>query len=215
MPLLFTWAPVYATVINTGNLNNTTTAASPLATTNTLTPSSTIRFEIGGAKFSTVTSQLSISITVDASTPTVVTGTAADQAFVDDTVSAAFFGYYISTGVRSANQTAPAISIKVKKGTGETANRSYYLLGNGTTTPTAQSNLTIAPAATTTFVSTTRNAIRCGPNYSTNGITGTAMNCAAGSTVASMDITQFVKILYSDPTSAAIISQLEFTAVAE
>lgn len=207
----------FATVIDTGILNNTTTAGALMTGTSSITPLSTIRFELGGAKFTSTTSPLTISITVDASTPSVITGTPANQAFNDDAVGAAFFGYYLTAGVRSANQptAAAGVNIQLKKGAGETLNRTYYLLGNGTTTPTVQANLTAAPAASTTFVTTTKNAIRCGPSYVSNGLSGTAINCAAGTTVANMDITQFVKVLYSDPTSAAIVSQLQFIAIVQ
>lgn len=215
--LIFCIPSTQATVINTGILNNTTTAGTLMNATSTITPSSTIRFEVGGAKFTGAATPLTLSVTVDASTPTVVTGSAADQAFKDDAVGAAFFGYYLTTGVRSANQPAAAagVVIQVKKGVGETANRTYYLLGNGTTTPTVQGSLTIAPAVSTTFASTTKNAIRCGPSYVANGLSGTAMNCAAGTTVANMDITQFVKILYADAPSVAIVSQLQFIALSQ
>lgn len=205
----------YSTVINTGNYAGTSTLAVPLGSRINATPRAMIRLDVGGADYANTTTPLTISITVDCSTPAVTVGAAADQTFRDDTVSAAFFGYYLSLGVRSAAQTAANINLKVQRGAGETSGRSYYLLGNGTTTPTLQSNLTIAPAAATTFATATPNTIRCGPSYSANGISGTAINCAAGSTVANMDITQFVKILYSDPIASARVSQLSFTAVNE
>lgn len=205
----------HATRITTGNLNLSTTAATPLISNVNATPSSIIRLDLGGANFLTSTGQLSVSITVDTATPVVTVGTAADQAFRDDTVGAAYFGYYLSSGVRSANQSAAGINIKVKKGAGETSGRSYYLLGNGTTVPAAEGDLTIAPGSVTTFASAAKNSVHCGPSYVANGLSGAAIGCAGGTTVANMDVTQFVKVLYSDPTSAAIVSQLEFTAVNE
>ena len=209
------WSSASATVITTGGVAGTTTAASPLLTNINATPAATIRFDIGGVNYITNTGQLSVTVTVDATTPIVTTGTAANQAFKDDTVNAAFFGYYLSTGVRTGNQNvALNLHVKVIKGAGETAGRSYYLLGNGTTVPTLQSNLTVAPVAATTFASTTVNAVHCGPSYSANGISA-ALGCAGGATVANMDVTQFVKIAYTDPAAAAIISQLQFIAVAE
>lgn len=204
-----------ATVINTGNYSGTSSVAVPLDSLITATPRAMIRLDVGGAKYSGATSPLTLTISVDCSTPAVTVGTASDQAFRDDAIGAAYFGYYLSLGVRSAGQTAANVNLKVRRGAGETASRSYYLLGNGTTTPTIQGDLTIAPAAVTTFATAPRNVIRCGPSYVANGISGTAINCAAGSTVANMDITQFVKILYSDPVASARISQLEFTAVNE
>lgn len=215
MMVLFVSTLAHATRITTGNLTNSTTAAVPDISNVSATPVSMIRLDLGGAKFPTAAGQLRVAITVDTTTPVVRVGTATDQTFRDDAVSAAFFGYYLTTGVRSSNQAAPGINIKVKRGAGETAGRSYYLLGNGTTIPTLQGQLTLAPAAATTFASTVPNSIHCGPRYVANGIAGTAINCAAGTTVANMDITQFVKVLFSDPTSAAIVSQLEFTAVNE
>ena len=211
---IFVWNCAHATTINTGTLNNTTTAGSLQTASSSITPSSTIRFDVAGAKFTGSATPLSVTITVDAATPAILSGSAADQKFRDDSVSASFFGYYLSTAVRSASQTNTGINIKIQKGAGETSGRSFYLLGNGTTTPTAQSNLTAAPASATTFVSTTRNAIRCGPSYSSNGISS-AVDCAAGSTVTNMDLTQFVKVAYSDPTSSAVVSELQFTAVCE
>ena len=206
---------VYATSITTGGIAGTTTAASPLITNLNATPAATIRFDIAGANYITTTGQLSVTVTVDATTPVVTTGTAANQAFKDDSVSAAFFGYYLTTGVRSSNQTTSlALHVKVTKGAGETSGRSYYLLGNGTTVPTTQAGLTAAPATATTFASTTVNAVHCGPSYSANGVSA-ALGCAGGSTVPNMDVTQFVKIGYTDPAATAIISQLQFTAVAE
>lgn len=205
----------WSAVVNTGNVAGSTTSGVPLFGNVNSTPSSVIRFEVGGAKYTTVSGQLSVTVTVDATTPVVITGTSANQSFRDDTVGAAFFGYYLTTAVRSSNQTPANTNIKLRVGTGATANRTYYLLGNGTTTPTQQSNLTAAPALVTTFATAASNTIRCGPSYSANGITGTAMNCAAGSTVANMDITQFVKVLFTDAPGTAIISKLEFTAAAE
>ncbi len=204
-----------ATRITTGNMSATTTAATPLVTNISATPAAVIRLDVGGANFINVVSPLSVSITVDTSTPSVTVGTAANQMFRDDTIGAAYFGYYLTTGVRSSNQSAANINVKVKKGAGETANRSYYLLGNGTSTPTVQGDLTIAPAAVTTFATTTPNGVHCGPSHVANGLSGTAIGCTGGSTVANMDITQFVKVLYADPAAAAIVSQLEFIAVNE
>jgi hypothetical protein len=205
----------HATVINTGNYSGTNTNAIPLDARINATPRAMIRLDVGGAKYTSTTSPLTISITVDCSTPAVTSGTAADQLFRDDSVSASFFGYYLSLGVRSAAQTAANVNLKIRRGSGETSGRSYYLLGNGVTSPTLQSNLTIAPAVVTTFATATPNTIRCGPSWNANGVTGTAINCAAGTTVANMDITQFVKILYTDPIASARVSQLEFTAVNE
>ena len=206
----------HATSVNTGILANTTTSGTVLSGNLNSTPTSVIRFDVGGAGFVTAVGQLSVTVTVEATTPAVITGTAANQVFRDDTVGAAFFGYYLSTGVRTSNQlSATVTNIKIKVGTGATANRSYYLLGNGVTTPTAQTNLTAAPAVATTFVSTTSNTGHCGPNYSANGLTNATLSCATGSNVANMDLTQFVKILFTDPAGTAVISKIELTAAAE
>lgn len=202
-----------ATQISTGNMAATTTAATPQIANVSATPVTSIQLDVGGAKYINVTSPLSITISVNTSTPVVTVGQASNQAFRDDAVGAAFFGYYLTTGVRSSNQAAPNVNIKVKVGAASTANRSYYLLGNGTTTPTVQGNLTIAPAAATTFATAAPNGVHCGPSYVANGLA--TIGCAGGSTVANMNITQFVKVQYSDPTSAAIVSSLEFTAVNE
>lgn len=176
-----------------------------------------IRFNVGGAKFTRTSSPLTVSITVDTLTPTVAVGTAANQSFRDDSVGAAFFGYYLTCGLRTQTQAAGTVgNIKVRAGSAETSGRSYYLLGNGTTTPTLQSQLTDAPAAYTTFASIPRNTTRCGPSYAANGISGVnGVTCTAGTVVANMDITQFVKVLFTDPPSAAIVSYLEFVVVNE
>jgi hypothetical protein len=176
-----------------------------------------IRFNVGGAKYTTVGGDLSVTITVDTLTPTVVTGNAADQSFRDDTVGAAFFGYYLTCGLRTQGQAGGTVgNIKIRRDAAETSGRSYYLIGNGTTVPTAQSSLTIAPAAATTFASIPRNSTRCGPNWSANGVSGVnGVNCGPNPTVAQMDITQFVKVLFTDPPSAAIVSFVEFTVVNE
>lgn len=205
----------HATRITTGNLSATTTAASSLISNINATPTSIIRFEIGGANYTTSGGQLDVTITVDTSTPTVTVGTAADQSFKDDSDGAAFFGYYLSTGVRSSNQTPANVNIKLRAGSGETAGRSLYLLGNGTTTPTAAGDLTDAPGSYATFASTSSNSVHCGPSWNANGLTGAGINCAGGSTVANMDLTQFVRVSYTDPSSSAVVSQLEFIAVAE
>src|SRR5690606_590030 len=114
----------FAASIDTGNMNQTnTTAANPLITNINATPRASIRFAVGGAKFVENAGELSVTIDVDASTPNVTAGLAADQAFVDDAVEAAYFGYYLTTGVRSANQAAANVNVKVAAGT-ETANRS-------------------------------------------------------------------------------------------
>lgn len=213
--LIIGWiGSIQATVINTGKDNGTDTFDLPLDAVIRATPRSMIRFEVGGAKYSTTTG-LTLSATVDCTTSAVISGSVTDQAFKDDTVLAAYYGYYLSTAVISAGQTLTNMTIKIQKGAGETSGRTYYLLGNGTSTPAAQTDLTIAPSSATTIATTALNAIRCGPNYSANGITGTAVHCSAGSTVAAMDVTQFTKILFSDPPSTAIVSQLQFTAVAQ
>lgn len=207
--------PAHATRITTGNIAGANTNASPQTANVSATPAAVIRLDVGGASYSNTTTPLSVSITVDTSTPTVTVGTAAAQAFRDDAVGAAFFGYYLTVGERSSNQSAANVNVKVKAGSGGTANRSYYLLGNGTTTPTVQGDLTAAPASATTFATGAANGVHCGPSHVANGLSGTAIGCTGGSTVANMDLTQFVKVLYSDPTSAAIVSSLEFTAVNE
>lgn len=205
----------HATRVTTGNMAGATTAASPQVSEVSATPSSIIRLDLGGAGYLNTSSPLSVSISVDTATPSVTVGTAADQSFRDDVVGAAYFGYYLSTGVRSSNQSASNINVKVKKGSGETSGRSYYLLGNGASVPAVQADLTVAPASMTTFATAAPNGAHCGPSYSANGLSGSAINCAGGSTVANMDVTQFVKVLFTDPTSAAIVSQLEFIAVNE
>lgn len=213
--ILFQDHVAQATVVNTGNVAGTTTAGVPLTGNVRANSRAMIRLDIGGADFANTTTPLSISITVDCSTPAVTVGAAADQLFNDDANGAAYFGYYLSLGVRSAGQAAANINLKVAKGAGETAGRSYYLLGNGVVVPNDETDLTIAPAVATTFATAPPNTIRCGPNYNANGVTGTAINCPAGSTVANMDITHFVKILYADPIASAKVSQLSFTAVNE
>jgi hypothetical protein len=177
-----------------------------------------IRFNLGGAKYTAVTTRiLGITISVDTLTPTVVTGTAADQSFRDDTVGAAFFGYYLTAGVRTQGQPAGTVgNLKLKRGATETSGRTYYLLGNGTTTPTAQSNLTLAPNTLTTFATMPRNSTRCGPNWAANGVSGVnGVNCGPNPTVANMNLTQFVKVLFTDLPTATIISSLEFVVVEE
>ena len=176
-----------------------------------------IRFNLGGAKFTGATTPLAVSITVDTLTPTVAIGTAADQSFRDDSVGAAFFGYYLTCGLRTQTQAAGTVgNIKVRAGASETSGRSYYLIGNGTTTPTLQSQLTDAPTAYTTFASIPRNTTRCGPSYAANGVSGVnGVTCTAGTIVNEMDITQFVKVLFTDPPSAAIVSYLDFVVVNE
>lgn len=206
---------LHATVISTGELSDSTTASNPLITNINVAPTPTIRFQVGGANFTTSSSQLNVSISVDALIPTVTVGTAANQMFRDETVGAAYFGYYLTTGVKSASQPLSTVSIKIRKGSAETSNRSYYLLGNGVFTPSSQGDLTPVPAGFTTFAVAGANGSHCGPRYVTNGLTGSSINCSGGSTVANMDITQFVKVLDSDGSNASIVSQVEFIAVNE
>lgn len=172
-----------------------------------------IRFNLGGAKYvAGGVRTLSVTITVDATTPTVAVGTAADQLFRDDSVGAAFFGYYLTTALRTQTQAAGTQGyVQLRVGAGATANRTYYLLGNGTTTPTLESHLTAAPAVYTTIASIPRNSIRCGPNYAANGLSNVnGVNCTANPTVANMDVTQFVKVLFTDIPSSTINSRLQF-----
>lgn len=172
----------------------------------------TIRFAVGGAKFPTVSGQLSVSITVDALTPTVAVGTVADQMFRDDTVGASYFGYYLSTSARTTAQPSGTVHLQIQKWTGETANRSYYLMENGVTVPNDETDLTIAPSSRTTIATFARNAVRCGTNYLANGLDNVnGTNCTPATVQAGMDVTQFVKVLWSDPPSAAIVSKLSFT----
>lgn len=201
----------FAASVTTGNMNNTaTTAAKPLITTINATPRASIRLAVGGAKFIEAAEELSVSIDVDASTPTVTAGSAADQAFVDDVAGAAYFGYYLTTGVRSSNQTAANVNVKVAAGT-ETAGRSFFLLGHGAVSPTEEGDLTVA-GAETTFVTVASNTNVCGTNHAAN-LSGVGIPC--DNTDADMDLTQFVKVELDDAPDVAIISQLVFTAVAE
>lgn len=171
-----------------------------------------IRFNLGGAKFASGGGGLSLTITVDATTPTVAVGTASDQQFRDDSVGASFFGYYLTTGLRTQGQAGGTRAyIQIRAGAGATANRTYYLLGNGTTTPTLQSHLTIAPASYTSIVNIPRNQTRCGPSYGANGVSGVnGVNCGSNPTVDDMDITQFIKVLFTDTPSTPITSELQF-----
>lgn len=172
-----------------------------------------IRFNLGGAKYiNDGTRTLGVTITVDATTPAVVVGQAADQMFRDDSVGAAFFGYYLTTALRTQSQPFGTQGyIQLRVGSGATANRTFYLLGNGTTVPSLQSQLTQAPAAYTSIASIPRNRTRCGPNYSANGLSNTnGVNCNANPTVDDMDVTQFVKVLFTDIPSQQIISRLQF-----
>lgn len=176
-----------------------------------------IRFNLGGAKFPTVSGDLQVSITVDTLTPTVAIGTAADQSFRDDSVGAAFFGYYMTCGVRTTGQANGTVgNVKIKAGTAETAGRSFYLIGNGTTVPTLQSQLTDAPAAYTTFASIPRNTTRCGNSYAAHGISGVnGVTCSAANRLAALDVTQFVKVLFTDLPATTIVSQIDFAVVEE
>lgn len=175
-----------------------------------------IRFNLGGAKFTTAGGELNVSISVDTLTPTVITGTVADQIFRDDSVGAAFFGYYLTAGVRTQGQAPGTVgNLKVRRSVGETTGRTYYLLGNGTTTPTLESHLTVASSTYTTIASVPRNRTRCGPQWSANGVSGNGVNCGPNPTVANMDITQFIKVLFADPPIAPIISKLSFVIVQE
>ena len=176
-----------------------------------------IAFAIGGANYTTSAGQLNVTMTVDAITPAVLTGPAANQEFRDDVVGAAFYGYYLSTAVATTGQTSGTkVNVQIRKGVSGTANRSYYLLGNGATTPNDQTDLTIAPAAYTTYVSVAKNTTSCGTNWSANGLpTGSPYGCTGATIVANLDITQFVKILFTDPPGTAIISDLEMIAVVQ
>lgn len=205
----------HATQITTGTLGTSTTASSPLVSNISATPNGSIRFDVGGANFTSSAGQLNISINVDALVPVVTVGTAPNQMFRDETVGAAYFGYYLSTGVKSSSQASSNMNVKAKRGAGETTGRTYYLLGNGLTTPASESDLTVAPSAFTTFASVTPNVVRCGSNYAVNGLTGATIGCANGSTVPNMDVTLFIKIFDIDSVNASISAQLEFIAVNE
>ena len=172
-----------------------------------------IRFNLGGAKYiNGGTRTLAVTITVDATTPAVVSGTAPDQMFRDDSVGAAFYGYYLTTALRTQSQAAGTQGyVQLRVGTGATANRTYYLSGNGTTSPTLQSQLTAAPASYTTIATIPRNSIRCGPNYAANGLGNTnGVNCNNNPSVSTMDVTQFVKVLFTDTPASIINSRLQF-----
>ena len=201
--------------ISSGHLQNSSTSSNPTLTTIQATPQAMIRFELASMKLSNIGNQLLISIVVDSSSSSVISGIDADQTFQDEMVGAAYFGYYLSTGVRSVHQTDNNVHIKLRKGTNSTQDRTYYLLGNGTVTPTQQSDLDIAPSSFTTFATAPSNSIHCGPNYASNGLSGSQINCSGGSTVAEMDLTQFVKVYYGDPEGSIITSQLEFIAEVE
>ena len=76
-----------------------------------------IAFAIGGASYTNSGVQLNVTITVDAITPTVITGIAANQAFRDDVAGAAFFGYYLTTGVTTLTQVVGTkVNIQIRKG---------------------------------------------------------------------------------------------------
>ena len=172
-----------------------------------------ITLQLGGAKFIKTGNDLSCTITVDATVPAVFTGQVADQMFVDDVAGAAYFGYYLTLGVRTQDQVLPNVNIKVSRGLGATLGRSYYLVGNGVTTPSTESNLTAAPLLPTTFATATSETRSCGPNASSNGVN--LCNNPSSITVPNMDVTQFVKVLYVDNAGTPIFSELDFIAVVE
>ncbi len=175
-----------------------------------------IRFKVGGLKFSGTATVLNATISVDTLTPAVITGPIADQTFRDDFIGAAYFGYYLTAAVKTASQPAGTVgNIKLRVGAGATANRTFYLLGNGTTAPAAQSQLIAAPTTYTTFASIPRNKTRCGPNWSANGVNGGGINCSANPTVPNMDITHFIKVMFTDLPSSTIVSNIEFVVVEE
>lgn len=179
------------------------------------TPTAILKFEVASPKFNTNDNQLTVSITVDRLLFSVSSGISADQSFQDKSTGAAYFGYYLSTGVRSVSQSKPNISIKLRRGSIETAGRTYYHLENESVVPTHEKDLMKAPQNYTTFVKVPSNSVHCGPRYAFNGLSKTNINCNGGTVVTNMDLTQFVKVLYTDPIGSQITSQIEFTAVAE
>jgi hypothetical protein len=200
---------------STSTIRGTSTSSSPITTTIHAKTQAAIRFEVAGAKLSTVGNKLSISISVDSSKLGVTSGIQADQIFRDSNIGAVFFGYYFSTGVKSVHQASKNIHVKLRKGNAETPGRTFYLAGNGTTSPHNQADLKIAPSTFTTFATAPSNSVHCGPQYMSNGLSNPKLNCAGGSTISNMDLTQFVKVLYNDPDGSYITSQLEFIATAE
>ncbi len=206
---------VHASVINTGNHAGTNTNSVPLNSKTVATPRSMIRLEVGGAKFSPSAGEISVTITVDTTTPSVTSGPSPDQSFRDDATSASYFGYYLTLGTRSSGQTMANIAVSATRGASATLGRTFGVIGNGTTTPTQEGDLLVVPDTPGVFALVQSNAIRCGPSYVTNGLTGTALNCASGSTTAELDATQFVKVEYADPPGVPIRSIIEFIAEAQ
>ncbi len=171
-----------------------------------------IAMRLGGAKFVPSGGQLAVSITVDTSLPTVISGSQADQTFRDDTVSAAFFGYFITLGVGSSQQsTFNSLKVAVKVGSGETSGRTYALYGHGATNPSSQSDLIRPPNSYAAFLTRNVNNAFCGVNWMTH-IPGSVI-CEGATLVPTLDLTQFVKVLYSDSTASTFTSQLDFIAV--
>lgn len=203
-----------AVTVNTGNYTGTNSSAVPLTANNYATPRSIIRLDLGGAKYPNSGGELTIAITVDTTTPVVTTGTAADQAFRDDSVGAAFFGYYLTLGLRSSAQTTASISVSARRGSPSTVGRTFGIIGNGTTIPTAESDLTLVPDAYIDFAFVPSNTISCGPNHVANGLSGAAINCATGTNVPELDVTQFVKVNFTDTPGVPISSKIEFIASA-
>jgi hypothetical protein len=199
-----------ASEITTKNIVGTTSTT--VISSIHVTANPALRFKIGSVNENS--GSLNVSTTVDSTISSVTASASANQFFKDDSTKAKYYGYYISTGVTSANQTAKSIHIKIRKGPAETSGRSYYLVGNGSITPKKESDLTAAPVSYTTFATTTSNLTHCGKNYRANHLID-GINCGVGSTVENMDITQFVKVLDTDKNPSAIISQLEFTAIPE
>ena len=175
-------------------------------------PIPTLSLKIGGSDNLLANGSLKVSA-INNATISVTASASSDEHFYDRSDRAQYFGYYLSVGVSSTNQTASHIHVKVRRGSGETPNRSYYIHGNEKSSLSKGSDLITAPISYATFAVSPTNSTYCGSHYSTNHLSGKNMNCEKGVTVKDMDITQFVKVMDTDMAPSQIISQLEFVAI--
>ncbi len=207
--------PAYADTLAVGNARDAIAVSRPLVTTVAAKPKSSVHLNIAGSMLVGESGSILASVRVDHSHASITTGIQADQFFQDPQSGARYYGYFLSLGVQTAHQTKQMVKIQIQAGENDTPHRSYYRKGNGGSSPMSENELQAVAQTPQTLASVATNTVTCGTRHRQNGMPTEPFNCEQGMQNAHMDLTQYVKVLPSDPEGMVITSHMVITAVME